>query len=136
MRFRRRLRSCLALCAALFAFGAAFASAAAPTVEEGGWKGKTSQGYYVYFGARAESVVNFRLTIRESICGKQSVHLPKAALVIDEAGHFEGDLIPNRLQINGIFLSPSKVKGTIVSLETTGLPGCTRKAVQFTAHPK
>jgi hypothetical protein len=136
MHFRRRLRSCFALCAISLALGAAFASAAAPTVEEGGWKGKTSQGYHVYFGARGETVANFRLTIREVICGKQEVHLPKSALSLDEAGHFEGALIPNRLEIQGTFLTPNRVKGTIVSLETTGLPGCTRKAVQFTAHPK
>lgn len=133
----RQLRSCLALCAVFLALGAALASAAvAPTVEQGGWKGKTTQGYYVYFGTRGESVANFRLAIREAICGKQSVHLPKSVLAIDEAGHFEGALIPNRLEINGTFLAPDRVKGTIVSLETTGLPGCTRKAVQFSAHPK
>lgn len=60
----------------------------------------------------------------------------QSKLSVDEAGHFEGELIPNRLEIDGTFLSPTRVKGTIVSLETTGLPGCTRKAVQFSAHPK
>jgi hypothetical protein len=136
MSLRLQLRTCIALAAIVLALGAAFANAAAPVVDEGGWKGKTAQGYYVYFGAGAGSVANFRLTIRESICGKQSVHLPKSKLTVDEAGHFEGELIPSRLEIDGTFVSATKVKGTIVSLETTGLPGCTRKAVQFSAHPK
>lgn len=137
MNLRRRLRCSLAFCAVFLALGAALASAAvAPTAEEGGWKGKTDQGFHVYFGVRGTTAANFRLTIREVICGKQAVHLPDSKLSIDEAGHFEGALIPNRLEINGTFVAPDRVKGTIVSLETTGLPGCTRKAVQFSAHPK
>lgn len=137
MDLRHRLRFATASCAVFLTLGAALADAAvAPTVEEGGWKGKTAQGFPIYFGVRGEAASNFRLTIREVICGKQEVHLPKSTLSIDEAGHFEGALIPNRLEINGTFLAPNRVKGTIVSLETTGLPGCTRKAVQFTAHPK
>jgi hypothetical protein len=122
-----RLRFTIASCAVFLTLGAAPAGAAvAPTAEEGGWKGKTTQGFQVYFGVRSGTAVNFRLTIREAICGKQTVHLPDSKLSIDEAGHFEGALIPNRLEINGTF----------VSLETTGLPGCTRKAVKFSAHPR
>jgi hypothetical protein len=134
---KRRLRSSTVLCLLFLALGVALASAAvAPTAEEGGWKGKTTQSFPLYFGIRGGAAVNFRVTIREAVCGKQTVHLPDSTLSIDEAGHFQGALIPNRLEVEGTVLAPNQVKGRIVSLETTGLPGCTRKSVQFTAHPK
>jgi hypothetical protein len=136
MNLRLPLRSSLALCLAFLVFGVAFASAAAPTAEEGGWKGKTTQGFQIYFGVRGDTVANFRVTIREVVCGKQTVHLPDSKLSIDEAGHFEGTLVPNRLEINGTVMAPNRVEGKIISLETTGLPGCTRQSAKFSAHPK
>ena len=130
MRIVRRALIAFALC--LLLVGVSSAAAAAPT--EGGWKGKTNQGFYVYFGVSGGAVTNIQVTFREAVCGKQSVRLRDARLAIDEAGHFGGAVIPNRLEFEGVFLTPGKVKGRIVSLETTGLPGCTRKVVPFTAH--
>jgi hypothetical protein len=116
--------------------GASLARAAEASPVEGGWKGNTHQGFDLYFGVGGGAVTNVKVTFREAVCGKQSVRLRKARLTIDEAGHFGGAVIPNRLEFEGDFLAPGKVKGKIVSLETTGLPGCTRKVVPFTAHPR
>jgi hypothetical protein len=116
--------------------GASLAPAVEAGPAEGGWKGKTNQGFYVYFGVSGGAVTNIKVTFREAVCGKQSVRLREARLAIDEAGHFGGAVILNRLEFEGDFLAPGKVKGKIVSLETTGLPGCTRKVVPFTAHPR
>jgi len=124
------------LCALVLTVGLGLASAAGTEPVEGGWKGKTKQGYFVYFGVGEGAVFNVRLTFREVICGKQSVHLPMSRLEIDEAGHFGGELVPNRLEFEGTFAAPGQVKGKIISLETTGLPGCTRKVVGFNAHPR
>jgi len=124
------------LCALVLTVGLGLASAAGTEPVEGGWKGKTKQGYFVYFGVSEGAVVNVRLTFREVICGKQTVHLPESRLEIDEAGHFGGALVPNRLEFEGTFVAPDRVKGKIISLETTGLPGCTRKVVGFNAHPR
>ncbi len=123
-----------ALCALVIPASSGSAAGVQPV--EGAWKGKTKQGFYVYFAVRGGAVANVRLTFREVICGKQGVHLPDSSLAIDEAGHFGGALIPNRLEFEGDFAAPAKVSGKIVSLETTGLPGCTRKVVGFTAHPR
>jgi hypothetical protein len=87
-------------------------------------------------GVGEGAVKNVRLTFREVVCGKQSVHLPQSRLAIDEAGHFAGELVPNRLEFEGTFVAPDRVSGKIVSLETTGLPGCTRKVVGFSARPR
>lgn len=129
-------RSHFALVISLFLLGAGLASAAETAPVEGGWKGRTSQGFDVYFGVRGGAVTNVKVTFREVVCGKQSVRVRDARLAIDEAGHFEGAVIPNRLEFEGDFLAPGKVRGKIVSLETTGLPGCTRKVVPFSAHPR
>jgi hypothetical protein len=131
---RRLAGLTLALCALLLMVGMGSAAGLAP--EEGGWKGKTKQGFYIYFGVGEGAVKNVRLTFREVVCGKQSVHLPESRLAIDEAGHFAGALVPNRLEFEGTFVAPDRVSGKIVSLETTGLPGCTRKVVGFSARPR
>ena len=134
MRIVRQSLGALALC--LLLMGVSVGSAAEAVPAEGGWKGKTNQGFYVYFGVSGGAVTNIKVTFRETICGRQSVRLREARLAIDEAGHFGGAVIPNRLEFEGDFLAPGKAKGKIVSLETTGLPGCTRKVVPFTAHPR
>lgn len=136
MRFAFGMRLLAIVCALVVVSGVTLAGAAGVAPEEGGWKGKTKQGFYVYFGVGEGVVKNVRLTFREVICGKQSVHLPQARLAIDEAGRFAGALVPNRLELEGVFVAPDRVSGKIVSLETTGLPGCTRKVVGFSAHPR
>jgi hypothetical protein len=123
----------LALCALIFTAGVGSAAGTQPV--EGAWKGKTKQGFFVYFGVREGAVANVRLTYREPVCGEQSVHRRKARLPIDEAGHFAGALVAERVEFEGDFVAPGQVSGKIISAETTGLPGCTRKVVSFIARP-
>jgi hypothetical protein len=123
----------LALCALVCTLGVGAAAGTQPV--EGAWKGKTKQGFFVYFGVREGVVANVRLTYREPICGEQSVHRRKARLSIDESGHFAGALVPERVDFEGSFVAPGQVTGKIISHETTGLPGCLRKVVSFTARP-
>jgi hypothetical protein len=123
----------LALCTLVFTVGVGSAAGTQPV--EGAWKGKTKQGFFVYFGVRESVVTNVRLTYREPVCGEQSVHRRKVRLPIDEAGHFAGAVVPERIEFEGSFVAPDKVSGKITSAETTGLPGCTRKVVSFSARP-
>ena len=127
----------IALCAlgCLGSAGMAGAEASSPG-ELGAWKGKTKQGFPVYFRVTSEGVTNVRFTYRESICGKQSPHDPTTTLGIDEAAHFAGAIYSGRLEFEGTFLSPTQVKGKLIALETTGLPGCLRQVVGFTASPR
>lgn len=104
--------------------------------EMGAWKGKTKQGFPVYFEVTSAGVTNIRFTYRESICGKQSPHDPTTTLAIDEADHFGGAIYSGRLEFEGTFLSPTKAKGKLIALESTGLPGCLRQVVGFTAGPR
>ncbi len=57
-------------------------------------------------------------------------------LGVDESGHFRGTIDPNRIELEGTFVAPDRVKGKVIALETTGLPGCLRRVVEFSAHPK
>jgi hypothetical protein len=123
----------LVLCALVCSLGVGAAAGTQPV--EGAWKGKTKQGFFVYFAVREGAVANVRLTYREPICGEQSLHRRKAQLPIDESGSFAGPLVPERVDFEGTFVAPGKVTGRIVSHETTGLPGCLRKVVSFSAHP-
>ena len=124
------------LCVLVMAAATGIARAGALDPAEGAWKGKTSQGYAIYFGVEGGAVSNVRLTIRDPICGKNELHRRSANLSIDESGDFSGVLIPNRVEIEGTFVAPERAKGTIVSLETTGLPGCLRRVAQFSARPR
>jgi hypothetical protein len=135
-RSRAMWKPALLLCALALATGAGIARAEVLDPAEGAWKGKTSQGYPIYFGVEAGAVRNVRLTIRDPICGKNELHRRGANLSIDESGDFSGVLVPNRVEIEGTFSAPERAKGTIVSLETTGLPGCLRKVAQFSARPR
>ena len=58
----------------------------------GGWKGKTKQGFPIYFGVReGPTVTNVRLTYRDTICGKASPKNPTLTMTVDEDGHFRPD---------------------------------------------
>ena len=127
----------VAFCALGLLGGANLASAEVTAPQAGAWKGKTKQGYPVYFRVGSDrTVANFRFTYREPICGEQSSHLPDASLSIDEAGHFGGTIETYYLEFEGNFTAPNRVQGKIISLEHTGVPGCLRKVVGFTAYPR
>lgn len=125
-----------AFCALALLSGASLASAEVTAPQAGAWKGKTKQGYAVYFRVGSDrTVTNFRFTYREPICGVQSPHITDATLSIDEAGHFGGTIETYYLEFEGTFTAPDRVQGNIISLEHTGVPGCLRKVVAFTASP-
>ncbi|MFN8217273.1 MAG: hypothetical protein U0R71_11840 [Solirubrobacterales bacterium] len=133
-----------ALCALVLlgAVGSAQAEGLEPVT--GGWKGKTAQGFAISFGvlpiystARDGTVLfNFRLTLRNVVCGTASVNRRNVALSVDPAGGFAGTIGPNGLQIEGSFTGSRQAEGRIVLPETSGVPGCTRQVVAFSAHAK
>jgi hypothetical protein len=126
-----------ALCALGLLVGASLAGAEVSAPQAGAWKGKTKQGYPVYFRVGSDrTVANFRFTYREPICGEQSPHITETSLTIDEAGHFGGTIQTYYLEFEGTFTAPDRVQGKIIALEHTGLPGCLGKVVSFTAYPR
>lgn len=138
----RRRRQFGAIAVALCCFGlvgvpAWSAAAGTEMPEPGPYKGKTKQGFPVYFRLTEDrNVTNIRFTYRESICGKQSVHDPTASLSLNGGNEFAGTIYSGRLEFKGAFVSPTRVQGKLVAFETTGLPGCLRKVVAFTAYPR
>jgi len=137
MRHGRWIRNlAAAFCALALPGGASLASAEVSEPQAGAWKGKTKQGYPVYFRVGSDRTVsNFRFTYREPICGVQSPHITDVSLGIDEAGHFGGTIQTYYLEFEGTFTAPDRVQGNIISLEHTGLPGCLRTVVAFSASP-
>lgn len=105
-------------------------SAAGVAPEEGGWKGKTKQGFYVYFGVGEGAVKNVRLTFREVVCGKQSVHLPESRLAIDEAGHFAGALCRTGSNSKG---PSSRRTGSAGRSSASKRPGCQAAPARLSA---
>jgi hypothetical protein len=138
MRTRRKI-CCVAvvICALGLLGSAGLAGAEGTEPVAGAWKGKTKQGFFVYFRVASDhTVTNIRFTYRESICGKQSPHDPTTKLSIDEAGQFGGAIYSARLEFEGTFVTAKRVKGKLIALETTGLPGCLRQVVEFSAQPR
>ena len=125
-----------AFCVLAFPSGASLASAEVTAPQAGAWKGMTKQGYAVSFQVGSDRTVsNFRFTYREPICGVQSPHITDVSLGIDEAGHFGGTIQTYYLEFEGTFTAPDQVQGKLISLEHTGVPGCLRTVVAFTASP-
>jgi hypothetical protein len=105
----------------------------------GGWKGKTAQGLSIFLGVREGRVLtNVRLTYRDAICGKASIHERNVTLSIDESGNFAGVVYPANggVELEGSFTGPRHLTGKIVAGESSGLPGCTGGTFSFTASPK
>jgi hypothetical protein len=140
MRRRRRLGAlAVGLCALGLLGGAALAGADATEPMPGGWKGKTKQGFPIYFGVReGPTVANVRLTYKDVICGKLSPRNPTLTMTVDESGHFSGVVYPANggVRIEGTFTGPSSMKGVIAVGEDSGIPGCLGGKFKFTAYPK
>lgn len=127
----------MAMCALALMTGPGVAGAAGIEPVESGWKGKSEQGYPIYFGVSAGKVFNVRLSYSEFICGKTSVHKRASRLEIDEAGHFAGTVLPKSVELEGSFVAPNRIEGTIIVLENRFEPHCdARQEVPFTAHPR
>jgi hypothetical protein len=126
------------LCSLGLLAGAAHAGAEGTEPVAGGWKGKTKQGFPIYFGVReGPTVTNVRITYKDAICGKASPKNPTLTMTVDEDGHFSGILYPANggVEFEGTFTGPSSMKGAIVAGEDSGLPGCLGGRFPFTAHP-
>lgn len=138
-RRNRGMLASLLFCAIALIIVAPQASAGSAEPTLGGWKGKTTQGTAIFFGVREGAVVaNVRLTYRDAICGKASIHEASVSLEIDGAGHFSGVVYPANggVELEGTFTGPRTAKGKIVAGEASGLPGCTGGTFPFTAGPK
>jgi copper chaperone CopZ len=106
--------------------------------QAGAWKGKTKQGFPVYFRVANGAVTNIRVTYRDAICGKATIHEATGSLGIDESGYFAGVIYPANggVELEGTVTGPRSIKGKIVAGESSGLPGCLGGSFSFTAHPK
>jgi len=127
------------LCAIALIVSVPEAGAGSPEPAVGGWKGKTAQGLPIYFGVREGRVVtNVRLTYRDAVCGKASIHKRNVRLSVDESGHFAGVVYPANggVELEGTFTGPRSLRGKIVAGESSGLPGCAGGSISFTASPK
>lgn len=129
----------LLLCAIVLVGGATKSSAGGVEPVIGGWKGKTAQGLPIFFGVREGRVVtNVRLSYRDAVCGKASIHKRNVRLSVDESGQFAGIVYPANggVELEGSFTGARRVEGRIVAGEASGLPGCTGGDISFTAGPK
>jgi len=140
-RSRWGLRSVTGLLACALALVGAASQASAGGVEPvlGGWKGETAQGLPIFFGVREGRVItNVRLSYRDAICGKVSIHKRNVMLSVGESGQFAGVVYPANggVQLEGSFTGPPRIEGRIVAGEASGVPGCTGASISFTARPK
>jgi hypothetical protein len=122
------------LCALVFAGSAGLARAEGIEPVEGGWKGRTSQHLYVYFGVSNGRVVNTRYHFHWGFCGTYGNHAKTANLEIDPAGHW---LIadPRGTSLEGTFVAPDRVEGLVLAVERE-LPSCPRIEAPFVAWPR
>ena len=129
----------LLFCAIVLISGSAQAGAAGAEPTIGAWKGKTAQGFPIFFAVREGGVVaNVRLTYKDVICGKANIHEREVTLSIEESGHFAGVVYPGNggVELEGTFTGPGQVTGKIVAGESSGLPGCVGGTFSFKAGPK
>jgi hypothetical protein len=118
----------------VLASGVGLARAEGVEPVEGGWKGKTSQGLYVYFGVRNGRVVNTRYRFRWGFCGTYGSHWKRAHLEIDPAGHWTVS-DPRGSTFEGTFVAPDRVEGRVSVVERE-LPGCPKVEAPFVARPR
>jgi len=97
------------------------------------WKGETSVGLPVYFGVAGGHVVNIRFKFKWGFCSTFELHDGYADAPVDSNGHWSFE-DPRGQTIEGTFVAPDRVEGTLVSLERE-LPGCPRTEATFTAAP-
>lgn len=111
--------------------GSAWAEGVVPA--DSSWKGETSVGLPVYFGVAGGHVVNVRFKFKWGFCGTFELHDGYADAPVDPNGHWSFE-DPRGQTIEGTFMAPDRVEGTLVSLERE-LPGCPRTEATFTAAP-
>jgi hypothetical protein len=99
---------------------------------EGGWMGTTSVGLPVSFEVKEGNVLNAHFGFKWGFCGTYESHLPNTD-PIDANGHWS--FLDSRGQtIEGTFVAPDRVEGTVVAVERQ-LPGCPSTRATFVAVP-
>jgi hypothetical protein len=124
----------VALTAALvLTVGVAGARAEGIVPVEGSWGGESSAGLPVHFGVAGDRVVNTRFKFKWGFCGTFQSHDPNASVEIDSSRHWIYE-DPRGQTLEGTFVAPDRVEGTIVAVERM-LPGCPRTEATFIAAP-
>jgi hypothetical protein len=120
------------LCLLVLACGASVVGAEGVVPVEGGWVATTSAGLPVSFEVKEGNVLNAHFRFRWGFCGTYESHLPNTD-PIDANGHWSFE--DSRGQtIEGTFVAPDRVEGTVVAAERE-LPGCPRTQATFVAVP-
>lgn len=116
----------------VLACGASVAKAEGVVPVEGGWVGTTSVGLPVSFAVKEGNVLNAHFGFKWGFCGTYESHLPNTD-PIDADGHWS--FLDTRGQtIEGAFVAPDRVEGTVVAVERE-LPGCPHTQATFVAVP-
>ena len=120
------------LCLLVLSCGASVAKAEGIVPVEGGWVGSTSVGLPVSFEVKEGSVLNAHFGFNWGFCGSFESHLPNTN-PIDADDHWS--FLDSRGQtIEGTFVAPDRVEGTVVAVERQ-LPGCPHTKATFVAAP-
>ena len=99
---------------------------------QGPWVGTTSVGLPVSFQVKEGNVVDAHFGFKWGFCGSYESHLPNTD-PIDANGHWS--FLDTRGQtIEGTFVAPDRVEGTVVAVERE-LPGCPSTHATFVAAP-
>jgi hypothetical protein len=117
----------------LLTAGAGSAQAEGVVPPDSSWKGETSVGLPVYFAVADGHVVNIRFKFKWGFCGTFELHDGYADAPVDSNGHWSFE-DPRGQTIEGTFVAPDRVEGTLISVERE-LPGCPRTEATFTAAP-
>lgn len=120
------------LCALGLAGGVTSAGAEGVVPIEGPWVGTTSANLPVSFEVKGSDVLNAHFRFKWGFCGTYESHLPNTD-PIDANGHWS--FLDSRGQtIEGTFVAPDRVEGTVVAVERE-LPGCPHTQATFVAAP-
>lgn len=128
------MRALPAVLVALALLSSAAAASAADVVPvEGDWRGETSVGLPVHFTVENGRVTDLGFGFRWGFCGGFEGGDEDADLAVDQTGHWSFH-DPRGQTLEGTFLAPDRVEGTVVSVERQ-TPGCPRTEATFTAAP-
>lgn len=131
-RNRASVAACAATLCLLVLAGGTSARAEGIVPVEGGWVGTTSVGLPVSFAVQEGNVLNAHFGFNWGFCGSYESHLPNTD-PIDANGHWS--FLDSRGQtIEGTFVAPDRVEGTVVSVGRQ-LPGCPETHATFVAVP-
>lgn len=120
------------LCLLVLASGASVVRAEGVMPVEGGWVATTSAGLPVSFEVKEGNVLNAHFRFNWGFCGTYESRLPNTD-PIDADGHWSF-LDPRGQTIEGTFVAPDRVEGTVIAVERE-LPGCPRTRATFVAAP-